>query len=354
MVRDKVSHESKGSAFVWYRTRADADRACLQLNVRHVLPNSAGEPERPLVVRRANTRKPAAPLAFGAFATQQQQQQQLPHHQVQVQVQQHLQHLQHQQMQHQQQQMHLSSGSGHAMLADPSQQMAFMGPGASGLQMQQQHQHPAMVLQQQPGPGGSGNALPMVYSMLPPGAAGPDGHQTRYAVFSSDGGGGLLAGECVAQPVVSGSTNVINSAGMSGGSTLVSTSGNVVSGANSTLLSGTNTGLLPPPAGAPGGGAFQRGRGGSFTADRGAGPSGGGGGGPGGAGGGPLVVLQIPLVADQMAAITNHIFSIQMMSNADVTCQAVGPGVFCLVLQGGKMQVEMANHMVASVLHNLQ
>eukprot|EP00983_Pelagomonas_calceolata_P104545 1159040-Pelagomonas_calceolata.AAC.10 len=43
IVRDKVSHESKGSAFVWYSSRAHAERAILQFNLRHVLPDPSGE-----------------------------------------------------------------------------------------------------------------------------------------------------------------------------------------------------------------------------------------------------------------------------------------------------------------------
>jgi RNA recognition motif-containing protein len=56
IVRDKASHESKGSAFVWYATRACADRAILQFNLRHLLPDPSGEQDRPLVVRKAKNR----------------------------------------------------------------------------------------------------------------------------------------------------------------------------------------------------------------------------------------------------------------------------------------------------------
>lgn len=59
VVRDKFTHESKGSAFIWYQNRQQADHAILQFNVRHVLPDPTGEQDRPLVVRRANSRKAA-------------------------------------------------------------------------------------------------------------------------------------------------------------------------------------------------------------------------------------------------------------------------------------------------------
>lgn len=65
VVRDKASHESKGSAFVWYATKAQADGAVAALHLRHVIPDPAGEAERPLVVRRANTRKPMGGWPLG-------------------------------------------------------------------------------------------------------------------------------------------------------------------------------------------------------------------------------------------------------------------------------------------------
>ena len=43
IVRDKTTQESKGSAFVWYATRSMAERAILQFNLRHALPDSSGE-----------------------------------------------------------------------------------------------------------------------------------------------------------------------------------------------------------------------------------------------------------------------------------------------------------------------
>eukprot|EP00879_Flechtneria_rotunda_P003486 GHRR01003715.1.p1 GENE.GHRR01003715.1~~GHRR01003715.1.p1 ORF type:complete len:499 (+),score=190.43 GHRR01003715.1:1683-3179(+) len=62
VVRDKYTHESKGSAFVWYINKADADRAVMQFNLCRVLSDPNGEQDRPLVVRRANIRKPASAL----------------------------------------------------------------------------------------------------------------------------------------------------------------------------------------------------------------------------------------------------------------------------------------------------
>lgn len=56
IIRDKATQESKGSAFVWYTTRAQAERAILEFNLRHVLPDATGQHDRPLVVRRAKSR----------------------------------------------------------------------------------------------------------------------------------------------------------------------------------------------------------------------------------------------------------------------------------------------------------
>ncbi|MEW5319542.1 MAG: hypothetical protein WDW38_010687 [Sanguina aurantia] len=56
IIRDKATQESKGSAFVWYATRAQAERAILEFNLRHVLPDATGQHDRPLVVRRAKSR----------------------------------------------------------------------------------------------------------------------------------------------------------------------------------------------------------------------------------------------------------------------------------------------------------
>ena len=56
VVRDRNSQESKGSAFVWYATRQMAERAILQFNLRHALPDASGMQDRPLVVRRAKAR----------------------------------------------------------------------------------------------------------------------------------------------------------------------------------------------------------------------------------------------------------------------------------------------------------
>lgn len=70
IVRDKSTHESKGSAFVWYANRSLAERAILQFNLRHVLPDPSGEQNRPLVVRKAKIRvSPLLPAGIGRLGS---------------------------------------------------------------------------------------------------------------------------------------------------------------------------------------------------------------------------------------------------------------------------------------------
>ena len=311
IVRDKFSHESKGSAFVWYKTRADADRAAAQLNLRHSLRDPSGDQERPLVVRRANTRKPAAPLGLAGYgAASLQQAQPSQQHQQQQQQQQQLAMLALQQQQQQQQQQ-VDSGSG-AFVAYETFQL--MPPpcvlGGSGAQMAGMQLQPVIL---RAGGGGrassSGGQLPVVYqpmvAMHTPGAA-------LYP----------------AGPASSGTNVVLPSAGngaLSGGSTLASTGGNSgVSGGSASGLLSVASGFMPSSSG----------------------------GGDGDDRGGQLA-LQLPVTAGQMAVLTGHVYSIQMMSDAKLSSQAVGPGMFCLIISGGKSQVEVARQMVASVISSL-
>jgi hypothetical protein len=43
VVRDKGTSESKGSAFIWYVNKAQADAAVAHFNNRHTLPDPTGE-----------------------------------------------------------------------------------------------------------------------------------------------------------------------------------------------------------------------------------------------------------------------------------------------------------------------
>eukprot|EP00798_Chlamydomonas_sp_ICE-L_P012603 gene12603-15829_t len=61
IVRDKVYHKSKGSAFVWYANRALAEQAIQQYNLRHILTDPNNKQDRPLVVRKAKARPAKGP-----------------------------------------------------------------------------------------------------------------------------------------------------------------------------------------------------------------------------------------------------------------------------------------------------
>ncbi|KAI8465632.1 MAG: hypothetical protein J3K34DRAFT_487277 [Monoraphidium minutum] len=303
VVRDKFSHESKGSAFVWYRTRADADRAAALLNARHALPDASGaEPARPLVVRRANTRRPAA--AFSAPGG-------------------------------------LAGPPGGGGGGGRARSSSGGGGGGAAFDLR------ALGL----GGGGGGYAVeyvqlppgggpPPSYALLAPppppphggGAPPPGGPQPMvFHAVTSGGGGG--AGQQLFVPAGEGYALFVAGPPPGGGGG-ASGSGAAAFSPSSTLHSSGAPPGAPPPGGASGG----------------SGPLSGGGGGGDDEGG--LLTMTLPLVAGQMAAIQDHIFSIQTMSGAGVSSQAVAPGVFCLVLRGLKFQIETANQLIATVLQN--
>ncbi len=70
-MHDKLTHTSKGSAFVWYASRMDAERAILHFNSRPAAADPMGDQDRPLVVRRAKTRaKPVRAPGLGGLPGQ--------------------------------------------------------------------------------------------------------------------------------------------------------------------------------------------------------------------------------------------------------------------------------------------
>jgi hypothetical protein len=68
VVRDRLTDGSKGSAFVWYATRAAGEQAILQFNMRHMLPDPTGEQDRPLVVSAPHPAAAPALLGLGQDA----------------------------------------------------------------------------------------------------------------------------------------------------------------------------------------------------------------------------------------------------------------------------------------------
>jgi hypothetical protein len=53
VVRNSATHQSKGSAFLWYEKRTAAEQAISHFHMRHSLPDPTGMCHRPLVVTRA-------------------------------------------------------------------------------------------------------------------------------------------------------------------------------------------------------------------------------------------------------------------------------------------------------------
>ena len=69
IVRDRATHLSKGSAFVWYATRALAEEAIQRLHKRHKLPDGSGRGKQLMAVREANlqgTKSPPEPVLPGS------------------------------------------------------------------------------------------------------------------------------------------------------------------------------------------------------------------------------------------------------------------------------------------------
>ncbi|KIZ04483.1 CUG-BP- and ETR-3-like factor 4 [Monoraphidium neglectum] len=284
VVRDRFTHESKGSAFVWFRSKADADSAALRLNGCRLPPNDlGGEPARPLVVRRANARRAAAGAGAGAFA---------------------------------------GAGPGAAGVpqavyaAQQQQQQQFAAAGAGSLVGFESVGYVTAAPPQGQAGGGGGEVVhlqPLVLQAAP-------SQQLQMQTFGGDAGG--------SGPSAVGTTGPSGPLGGLGSatSTSLASSGPALSGGSAGLLSGSGSAV------------FAQAGGGAAAAA---------------AAAAPLHALQVPVPAHKMAAVMPHIYSIQTMSGADVTGQAVGPGVFCLQLVGGQVQVETAHQLVASVLQSI-
>ncbi|KXZ43600.1 hypothetical protein GPECTOR_86g394 [Gonium pectorale] len=301
IVYDKVTHESKGSAFVWYASRADAERAILQFNLRHCFPDPSGAQDRPLVVRRAKARARGLG-SHPAYAT-------------------------------------VIGQAGMGGLAGPYYQRTG-GAGMGGLA--------AM-------PGGAGG---LSIAAL---ASGMDGLQLVDHSGGAAGMGGMAGvgmqgaqlGGGYMQPVAmlggGGAAVAGGRQGLSGGTviTLAGQPGGQQAGLYETY--GTGDQLLTA---AGYGGAGPSGSGGStgYTVML---PAAGGqwDGSMGGAGsGGGNVVISIALNGNQLSAVNQHLFSVQTVSGAGLQLSPGAPGLFNLLVSGSKAQVESAKNLIATVL----
>jgi hypothetical protein len=396
VVRDKATHDSKGSAFAWYRNKADADRATLALHLRHTLRDPLGEPERPLVVRRAHTRRAAAAAAAAPppppqvpvpyrFAS-------APHA------------------------GHAASRGRaggppapppppppppHASLSFPgafaglrpppavldsggcssggsAERLAFGGaalgsprlsaaPGPE-LRLQPVMLQPALPLQ-------AAAPQPVYYHPVTPAGLGGGWASVAGVARLSDAGDASSGGPMLRVLLPAGTQpHSGNSCYVTSYTTAADSGAGAAALSSSLMFSGGFSGGGAPPGSA-----------GPLYALQGSRSSGGSGGGSGGAVAAPPLLpsaaaaaplglaasvsygvgeplagpppeeaeemtLQIPLMSGQMAAISNHVYSVQLMSGAAVTSQAVGPGVWVLLLRGGPLQVETANQLIATLL----
>ncbi|KAG2497791.1 hypothetical protein HYH03_004063 [Edaphochlamys debaryana] len=270
IVYDKVTHESKGSAFVWYATRTDAERAIIQFNLRHIFPDPTGAQDRPLVVRRAKARSrgPGAPGVLGGA------------------------------------------------LGQPGLPMPYYQRMVGGVGMM----------------GGVG--------LMPQGVAGLGGGMEALSLGGEGGGMGMMGG-------MQGVT-VLGGGGDGGGA---GHQGHryIRMGGGQYDAYGAGDQLLNDYGGGGGGGyaVLQ--------------PAGGGGGMMGGAGAGQQweaaglggqglaaqAALSLSLNQQQLNAVHHHLFSLQTVSGAQLTLSAsASPGLFNLVIAGGKAQVESARQLV--------
>ncbi|KAG1657781.1 hypothetical protein FOA52_012859 [Chlamydomonas sp. UWO 241] len=339
VVKDKVTRRSKGSAFVWYATRAAADLAILQLNLRHVLPDPSGVQDRPLVVRIAKAQARTAhayPQAVSMLDVGP-----LPHHHHQLGlggVDHHGFVLSHHHapgvgMQQYQQPQH-QGGSG-MMLGQPGAGMMMHGaPGMVGMGMGLQQEHGAggmmgMGQQQQQQPGGFGSAAGAQAVIHMAG-----GHMLT-AVGAGNGGAQMGAG--IDHEYLSGGN-------LSGHVTGGHLSGGHLSGGHATggHLSGTHASGAHLASGHLSAGHLSGAHlsGGNAVV----GLDGGGVGGVGDHG-----AISITIDVEQISLVNKHMFIVQTISGAQLNITPVAQGFFQLVVSGSKVQVEHAKDLLSTV-----
>jgi CUG-BP- and ETR3-like factor len=308
---DKQTGASKGSAFCWYQSRPDAERAMAQFNERHLLPDPTGHQQRPLVVRPATVRRavPRAllmqpPPALGG-----------------------------------------GGGAGGALGAlgagRMQQQMGFVARQGVGGGMRPMH----TVLMQQGGDSGTGFSSSLLDSSAVFGGGDEVTQLAHSGGFAMGGGGGATTTnsggpDSGGYAIYSGGASITGGGG--GGAVGVAASGGWDTGAGAGQLQyvpmpGTmqqpQQQQLAPPQQRAGVNMSAAGSSGSNS-------------------GCEILSIQVPLLASQLQAVTPHVFNIQSASGAEVSSHAVAPGVFCLRVSGNKMSVDAASQLISSVIQN--
>lgn len=319
MLYDKQTGSSKGSAFCWYASRADADRATKQFNERHLLPDPSGQQQRPLVVRPATVRR-SVPRAL----------------------------------------LQAPGGGGMGLGAGGMGAMGAAGLGVLGMGGGV-HQMAGRVARAGAGasaPGGMGRIMhPIVLQQAGPDGPGAGFSGGSFLIDNSGAFGAPGAGESIEMGMPSGGFAVTggNSGPDSGNFAVLTGSGsmaiNTASSAGANAGSGGSTGP-GMPWDQQMAGAQQQLQQVQYVPmpQQQALPSIPRSGVTGGAG--EVMTLQVPLLASQLNAVTPHVFNIQGASGAEVTTHAVAPGVFCLRLSGSKAAVDAASTLISHVIQN--
>lgn len=285
IVRDKATHESKGSAFVWYSARSQAERAILQFNLRHVLPDPMGEQDRPLVVRKAKARNKVMGVAP------------------------------------MQMQMHpamamVTCGGMPAMAVAQPQMGAYytaapiggkLQPGSIGL-----------------APGGAAglDQLPSQAIAMQAGVGVGGYAQLSNAVVGAGGGSYRMAPGASAQLVSIQGAPTVQEAGLY---EAYGSSAGYAAAPTVTAMDPTMDPYMQAAAATNGAGSGSLDQLGSMA-------------------------LSLPLNQSQLTTVNNHLFSVQTMSGASLHISPGAPGLFHLVISGGKAQVETAKNLVTTVL----
>ncbi|GLC56141.1 hypothetical protein PLESTB_001073100 [Pleodorina starrii] len=360
IVYDKVTHESKGSAFVWFATREDAERAILQFNLRHVFPDPTGAQDRPLVVRRAKARRrmaaPAALFAASALGQVDPGTLATPY-----------------------QQRLVGMGMGMGDMGDMGGQT-----GGDHLALTSLPAGMAMAMEGLQLVDGAGMGMGMGMGMGTAGgmgavrglggigggassrmAAAATGQQPGLGVVGIGGGGGAagrgMQGLMALAPAGTQQAGLYDMYGAGDqllvdyGAAAATMSVNQTGGGGAAAAGGGYVMMLPT------GGALTGGGGGGSaavnsqweaTAAAAAAAAGAGLAGGGGGGGGSPLTYAIPLTAAQLQAVNPHLYSLQAVSGATLQLSSAGGvgGMFHLLVSGPRHQLETTRQLVATVL----
>ncbi|GFR49895.1 hypothetical protein Agub_g12000 [Astrephomene gubernaculifera] len=353
IVYDKITHESKGSGFVWFETRADAERAIIQFNLRHIFPDPSGAQDRPLVVRRAKARNrgmgPPGPFAAalghmtpGSLVASPY----FPHA--------------------------LGFGVGSMAAAPTSIGMGHMGgvvgmggglsvaslqAGMEGLQLVDGSGAMAAAAAAARGGAGGGLATGMGVGMAGGGmphvvAAGPHA-AAAHAALMHQSMGVVGAGAAGSDRSMQGVITLAPGGGQPAGIYHAYGTDDAAAASGTPAATAAAAGGSYPmmlAAAAATGGMPVGVSGGAMVGHAGAAAAAAGGAWDAAAGLRQQAAVTLALNSAQLAAVNQHMFSVQTVSGATLQLSPGATGLFHLVISGGKAQVEAARNLLGSVL----